>query len=160
MCVGLPPRFHFHMQMARGHLELHLLRYDASVAGGVPQVASTLKRHARGWQVRMGSAVDSRYPMYRIRHVPYLACNDIITVYDCMRHVKCLGQSASLARGYPRHASMPCIQPLCLLLTSRATGSHRKLGLGVAVGVFATLFNSPFDVVKSRVQSQLPGQNK
>lgn len=44
--------------------------------------------------------------------------------------------------------------PRCCLLVSR------KVGFGIGVGVFATLFNSPFDVVKSRVQAQLPGDIK
>jgi solute carrier family 25 2-oxodicarboxylate transporter 21 len=32
--------------------------------------------------------------------------------------------------------------------------------IGTAVGFFATCFNAPFDVVKSRFQSQLPGEKK
>lgn len=40
--------------------------------------------------------------------------------------------------------------PRCCLLVSR------KVSVGIGVGVFATIFNSPFDVVKSRVQAQLP----
>jgi hypothetical protein len=35
-----------------------------------------------------------------------------------------------------------------------------KLGVGASVGIFATVFNSPFDVVKSRVQAQMPGMER
>lgn len=45
-------------------------------------------------------------------------------------------------------------------LSNPVLTAARKLSLGVVVGVGATVFNSPFDVVKSRVQSQLPGQVK
>ena len=36
-------------------------------------------------------------------------------------------------------------------------GGLRTATLGFTVGVLATCFNVPFDVVKSRFQSQLPG---
>lgn len=36
----------------------------------------------------------------------------------------------------------------------------RQLVIGTGVGIMATCFNAPFDVVKSRFQSQLPGQEK
>eukprot|EP00798_Chlamydomonas_sp_ICE-L_P031051 gene31051-7144_t len=41
-----------------------------------------------------------------------------------------------------------------------ALEAARKLSLGVLVGMGATVFNAPFDVVKSRVQAQLPGKVK
>jgi solute carrier family 25 (mitochondrial 2-oxodicarboxylate transporter), member 21 len=37
-----------------------------------------------------------------------------------------------------------------------ARRAARQLACGFGVGVFATLFNAPFDVVKSRFQAQLP----
>jgi solute carrier family 25 2-oxodicarboxylate transporter 21 len=40
--------------------------------------------------------------------------------------------------------------------SSAALRAARQLGCGFAVGVFATCFNAPFDVVKSRFQAQLP----
>lgn len=39
---------------------------------------------------------------------------------------------------------------------SPALRAARQLACGFAVGVFATCFNAPFDVVKSRFQAQLP----
>ena len=36
----------------------------------------------------------------------------------------------------------------------------RTIVIGISVGVTATCFNAPFDVVKSRFQSQLPGNKK
>lgn len=37
---------------------------------------------------------------------------------------------------------------------------RRTIAVGTAVGIVATCFNAPFDVVKSRFQSQLPHQRK
>lgn len=58
----------------------------------------------------------------------------------------------------------------CLLRPSLSThhntfSSHclcggRTVLLGIAVGMTATCFNAPFDVVKSRFQSQLPDNRK
>ena len=41
-------------------------------------------------------------------------------------------------------------------LPSAGAEAARQLGLGVLVGMAATVFNAPFDVVKSRFQAQAP----
>uniref|UniRef100_A0A7S3R606 Uncharacterized protein n=1 Tax=Dunaliella tertiolecta TaxID=3047 RepID=A0A7S3R606_DUNTE len=43
-------------------------------------------------------------------------------------------------------------------LNSPILSNLRSFCMGLSVGVFATCFNAPFDVVKSRMQSQLPDQ--
>jgi hypothetical protein len=45
-------------------------------------------------------------------------------------------------------------------LDSGWAAAGRGLAVGTGVGVCATVFNAPFDVVKSRFQSQLPGERK
>ncbi|KAF8067171.1 msrB [Scenedesmus sp. PABB004] len=45
-------------------------------------------------------------------------------------------------------------------LENRGADALRQLGVGTAVGIAATTCNAPFDVVKSRFQSELPGQRR
>lgn len=45
-------------------------------------------------------------------------------------------------------------------MESKALEAVRTIAVGTAVGIIATCFNAPFDVVKSRFQSQLPHQRK
>lgn len=46
-------------------------------------------------------------------------------------------------------------KPLCC-----SSFANRTVLLGIAVGMTATCFNAPFDVVKSRFQSQMPDNRK
>mmetsp|Transcript_8374 Transcript_8374/g.20855 ORF Transcript_8374/g.20855 Transcript_8374/m.20855 type:complete len:290 (-) Transcript_8374:426-1295(-) len=45
-------------------------------------------------------------------------------------------------------------------LGSEVLEAARSFGVGLTVGMAATCFNAPFDVVKSRFQAQLPGERK
>jgi solute carrier family 25 2-oxodicarboxylate transporter 21 len=42
-------------------------------------------------------------------------------------------------------------------LDSEVAAGLRTAALGLGLGMLATCFNAPFDVVKSRFQAQLPG---
>eukprot|EP00955_Chlamydomonas_euryale_P069268 360380-Chlamydomonas_euryale.AAC.5 len=75
----------------------------------------------------------------------------------CITHLP----SCSAAAKSPHHLTFPLtspslaappIPPLHLLRSS--------VLVGTGVGVLATCFNAPFDVIKSRVQSQLPGMRR
>jgi len=46
---------------------------------------------------------------------------------------------------------------MTLMTTIITMPPYRTVLIGTLVGVGATCFNAPFDVVKSRFQSQLPG---
>ncbi|KAF5842245.1 mitochondrial carrier domain-containing protein [Dunaliella salina] len=57
------------------------------------------------------------------------------------------------------YGSMHEVEAHCLSeLNNPVLSNLRSFCVGLSVGVFATCFNAPFDVVKSRMQSQLPGQ--
>ncbi|WIA12686.1 hypothetical protein OEZ85_006327 [Tetradesmus obliquus] len=58
------------------------------------------------------------------------------------------------------YGSMHAIDQQLPQLESHGAAAARQLAIGTAVGVAATCANAPFDVVKSRFQSQLPGQAK
>jgi solute carrier family 25 2-oxodicarboxylate transporter 21 len=60
----------------------------------------------------------------------------------------CVWNSIYLSTLYNVEAALPTA-------SSDVEAITRKLGLGIIVGMFATCFNAPFDVVKSRFQSQL-----
>lgn len=45
-------------------------------------------------------------------------------------------------------------------LSNPVLAAARKMATGVAVGMTATIFNAPFDVIKSRFQSQQRGPNQ
>eukprot|EP00882_Tetradesmus_deserticola_P003923 GHRQ01004148.1.p1 GENE.GHRQ01004148.1~~GHRQ01004148.1.p1 ORF type:complete len:311 (+),score=141.45 GHRQ01004148.1:882-1814(+) len=58
------------------------------------------------------------------------------------------------------YGTMHRIEQQLPALDSHAAAAARQLAVGTAVGMAATCLNAPFDVVKSRFQSQLPGQGK
>lgn len=76
------------------------------------------------------------------------------------RHTHTLWRSSTfllVSQPPPFTGSVDVIEQSLPPLDSGAAGAARQLAVGVGVGVAATAFNAPFDVVKSRFQSQVPG---